>query len=154
MCTSCGKQFTSKTDTYFSKMRFPNTIITFGLILHYRYKKTYRDVSKYLKSCGIDVSHVTVHNWARKFSYFINSYTLRPHSDTWYINESITVVNGEKKHLLTIYDSNGNILSTRLSKKKTNKQIEEVIKKAVKLVGFTPKAIMGTQIEPLIARSI
>jgi transposase-like protein len=154
MCTSCGKQFTSKTDTYFSKMRYPRVIVTFGLTLHFRHNYTFREVAEYLKECGIEISHVAIHGWAKKFLPFIATYRFKPYTNIWHINESEAIINGERKRLYIVFDSNGNILSIRLSNRKSAKQAELAIKNAINLTGLKPKTIMGAEVEKLVARAI
>jgi transposase-like protein len=64
------------------------------------------------------------------------------------------VINGERKRLYVVFDSNGNILSIRLSNRKSAKQAELAIKDAINLTGLKPKTMMGAEVEKLVARAI
>jgi putative transposase len=146
-CLRCGRNFTENTDSQLSGMRYPKTVITFALMLHYRHEMTYREVADTLQKKGVDISYVTVYNWAKKFGGVFER-TLggfRPYTRIWYVKSGLASINGEEHYFSTVRDSNRNILNIIVSKG----QVESgrLLKDAYKHIGFKPETIMGADAE-------
>ena len=69
----------------------------------------------------MDVSHVAVYGWSQKFgNEFLQMYMkYKEYSRHWYIDTNTTKLKGDEYHLLSIHDSNGVIISIRVSPKKS-----------------------------------
>jgi transposase, IS6 family len=48
--------------------RFPREVIVLAVRWYLRFGLSYRDVKELLAERGIDVDHVTVHRWVRRFT--------------------------------------------------------------------------------------
>lgn len=142
-CISCGRQFTSQTDTYFSGMRYPKNVIIYALTLYYRHKLTLREIAERLQNRGIEVSYVTIHGWTQKFAPLVTAARFKPYSATWHVSGGEVKVKGRRRHLWTVHDSNGNIVSVRLSKKRAEGQATTALRDAIKTAGFKPTTIRG-----------
>jgi transposase-like protein len=149
-CLRCNKNFTENTDSQLSGMRYPKTVITYALTLHYRHEKTYREVSDAIQRRGVDVSYVTVFNWAKKFGgVFERTHGgWRPYTRIWHVKSEITSVNGRECYFTLVRDSNRNILSIRVSKRQVGSR--RILEDATALVGFKPETIMGADTNNLI----
>ena len=146
-CLRCGRNFTEKTDTELSGMRYPRTIITYALALHFRHDMTYREVADALRQKGVDVSYVTVYNWAKKFGgVFRRTHSgFKPYTKVWYITNDFVSMKGDEYHFSTVRDSNRNTLSILVSKMRVVKG--RVLEDAYKITGFKPDTIMGSEAE-------
>src|SRR5215208_3661479 len=82
--------------------RFPGEIISHAVWLYFRFPLSLRMVEEMLAARGIDVSHETVRQWARKFGQgFANQIRRRlpcP-GDKWHLDEVCLMIGG-KKHWL------------------------------------------------------
>ena len=58
---------TSSTKSPYAGYRFPGEIISHTVWLYFRFPLSLRMVEEMLAARGIDVSHETVRQWARKF---------------------------------------------------------------------------------------
>lgn len=146
-CLRCGKNFTENTDSQLSGMRYPKTLITYALMLHYRHEMTYREVALALQKKGVDLSYVTVYNWAKKFGgvFERTQEGFRPYTKIWHVKSSSASINGETHYFSSVRDSNRNILSIIVSKREVGSG--RLLEDACKLTGFKPETIMGADAE-------
>lgn len=144
-CLRCGRNFTVNTDTQLSGMRYPRAVITYALMLHFRNDMTYRGVTDTLRKKGVDVSYVTVYNWAKKFGgVFERSHGgFRPYTRIWYITKDFVSISGDGYYFFTVRDSNRNILSILVSK--TQVRSARLLEDAYEMTGFKPETIMGSE---------
>jgi len=148
-CLRCGRNFTEKTDTQLSGMRYPKAVITYALTLQFRHDMTYREVADALRRKGVDVSYVTVYNWAKRFGgVFERTHGgFRPYTRIWYVTSDFVSISGDEYYFATVRDSNRNILSILVSKAQVRN--DQVLRDAYKTVGFKPDTIMGSEAELL-----
>ena len=66
-CKSCSKQFTMRSLSIFTRMRFPQKIVKTALKLHFEHGLSCYAISSLLASRGEKVSHVSVYKWIRKY---------------------------------------------------------------------------------------
>lgn len=145
LCRSCKKQFTERSNTPFSGMRYPRDVILYALNLHLRHGIPLRDISEFLRRSGIEVSHVAIYDWVRKFKGYFMQYLgkYREYSRRWYVKEESTKICGRSYYVYTVHDSNGLILSVRAHPIKSKDGIDEALEGAYSLTGFRPEAIIG-----------
>src|SRR3954465_5867295 len=82
--------------------RFPGEVISHAVWLYFRFPLSLRMVEEMLAARGIDVSHETVRQWARKFGQaFANQIRRRlpGAGDKWHLDEVCLMIRG-KKHWL------------------------------------------------------
>src|SRR3954471_18549492 len=82
--------------------RFPGEVISHAVWLYFRFPLSLRMVEEMLAARGIDVSHETVRQWARKFGQaFANQIRRRLPcaGDKWHLDEVCLMIAG-KKHWL------------------------------------------------------
>src|SRR3954470_7475602 len=81
---------TSAAKSPYAGYRFPAEVISHAVWLYFRFPLSLRMVEEMLAACGIDVSHETVRQWARKFGQaFANQIRRRlpcP-GDKWHLDE-------------------------------------------------------------------
>jgi hypothetical protein len=57
----------------FAGFRFPPDVIVLAVRWYLRFGLSYRDVEELLAERGIDVDHVTVHRWVRRFAPLLST---------------------------------------------------------------------------------
>jgi transposase, IS6 family len=55
----------------FAGFRFPPDVIVLAVRWYLRFGLSYRDVEELLAERGIEVEHVTVHRWVRRFALLV-----------------------------------------------------------------------------------
>ena len=66
-CSSCSRQFTLRSMSIFSRMRFPKKTVQTALKLHFEHGLSCYSISNLLASKGEKVSHVSVYKWIKKY---------------------------------------------------------------------------------------
>jgi transposase-like protein len=75
----------------FVGFRFPPEVIVLAVRWYLRFGLSYRDVEELLAERGIDVDHVTIHRWVRRFTpLLVDTARLARHrvGDRWHVDET------------------------------------------------------------------
>src|SRR4051812_12392655 len=90
---------TSAAKSPYAGYRFPGEVISHAVWLYFRFPLSLRMVEEMLAARGIDVSHETVRQWARKFGQgFANQIRrkLPDPGDKWHLDEVCLMIRGTK----------------------------------------------------------
>src|SRR3954451_9421000 len=93
--------------------RFPPEVISHAVWLTFRFPLSLRMVEEMLAARGIEVSHETVRQWARKFGQaFANQIRRRlpGPGDKWHLDEVCLMIGGKKHWLWRAVDQDGVVL--------------------------------------------
>lgn len=104
LCRKCGKHFTLNLG--FEGMRATPQIITSAMQLYFT-GESYRNVQKFLKLQGVNVSHVAILKWVKKYVRLMKAYVenMKPNvSDTWRADEMYIKIAGNMKYLYAMMD--------------------------------------------------
>src|SRR3989338_7008361 len=103
-CTECHKTFSLNLG--FEKMKSSPEAITQALQLYFT-GESLRNVQKFLKLSGVDVSHKTIYGWVKKYTNLMKTYLdkITPQvGDTWRADEVYVKVRGELKYVFSLMD--------------------------------------------------
>src|SRR3954451_17605339 len=93
---------TSSAKSPYAGYRFPGEVISHAVWLSFRFPLSLRMVEEMLAARGIDASHETVRQWARKFGQaFANQIRRRlpGPGDKWHLDEVCLMIAGQKHWL-------------------------------------------------------
>ncbi len=94
----------------FAGFRFPPEIIVLAVRSYLRYGLSYRDVEALLGERGIEVDHVTIYRWVRRFTPLLaDAATACRHTvgDRWYVDETYVKVSGKWSYVYRAVDQHG-----------------------------------------------
>ncbi len=103
-CLSCGKRFTNNLG--FERMRSSPEAITLAMQIYFG-GASLRNVQKALRLQGVNVSHVAIFKWIRKYVGLMEGYLsqMRPNvGETWRADELWVKVKGDMKYLFALMD--------------------------------------------------
>src|SRR5919106_3717715 len=103
-CNNCYKRFT--TNLGFEKMHSTPQTITSAMQLYFT-GESFRNVQKFLKLQGVNVSHMAVYKWINKYVTLMEKYLekITPNvSSTWRTDELYLKIKGDTKYLYAIID--------------------------------------------------
>lgn len=99
LCKSCGKRFSINIG--FEKMRATPQVITSAMQLYFT-GESLRNVQKFLKLQGIEISHTSILRWIKRYTSLMQTYLekIKPNvSDTWRADELYVKIKGDMKFL-------------------------------------------------------
>jgi transposase, IS6 family len=102
----------------FAGFRFPSEVIVLAVRWYLRFGLSYRDVEELLAERGIDVDHVTVHRWVRRFTPLLaDAARFGRHrvGDRWHVDETYVKVAGRWVYLYRAVDQFGQVIDVYAS---------------------------------------
>ncbi len=103
-CKDCGRWFTFNIG--FEKMRATPQAITSAMQLYFT-GESLRNVQRFLRLQGVNVSHVAVYKWIKKYVKLMEQYLdqIQPQvSDIWRADELYVKIKGDMKYLFALMD--------------------------------------------------
>ncbi|MGA8857770.1 MAG: SWIM zinc finger family protein, partial [Candidatus Bathyarchaeia archaeon] len=103
-CKSCKRWFV--VNLGFERMKATPQIITSAMQLYFT-GESLRNVQKFLRLQGVEVSHVAVYKWIKKYTALMQKYLeqIKPQvSDVWRADELYVKIKGNMKYLFAVMD--------------------------------------------------
>src|SRR3954468_20788123 len=135
--------FTAKSP--YAGYRFPGEVISHAVWLYFRFPLSLRMVEEMLAARGIDVSHETVRQWARKFGQsFANQIRRKLPSpgDKWHLDEVCLTIRGKKNWLWRAVDQDGFVLAVLVQSRRDQKAAKRLLRKVLKQQGRAPRVMI------------
>ncbi len=142
-CKNCHKRFT--VNLGFEKMRATPQAITSAMQLYFT-GESLRNVQKFLRLQGADVSHQTVYNWINKYTKLMKAYLdkITPQvGDAWRADEVWTKINGDMKYLFALIDDESRFLIAKeVANSKELHDASSLFRQAKQVTQTKPKVII------------
>jgi len=125
--------------------RFPAEVISHAVWLYFRFPLSLRMVEEMLAARGIDVSHETVRQWARKFGQgFANQIRRRLPcvGDKWHLDEVCLMIAGQKHWLWRAVDQDGVVLDVLVQKRRDKPAAKRLLRKLLKRQARVPRVMI------------
>ncbi len=109
-CHDCSKWFSFNLG--FSGIKANPKVVTSAMQLYFT-GESLRNVQKFLRLQGVEVSHQTIYNWINKYTGLMQKYLdkITPQvSDTWRADEVFIKVKGNMKYLFALMDDESRFL--------------------------------------------
>src|ERR671932_260231 len=136
---------TPPTQPSYAGYRFPGEVISHAVWLYFRFPLSLRMVEEMLAARGIDVSHETVRQWARKFGQaFANQIRRRLPSpgDKWHLDEVCLMIRGTKHWLWRAVDQDGFVLDVLVQSRRDKKAAKRLLRKLLKRQTRVPRVMI------------
>src|SRR5215218_7443977 len=136
---------TSTAKSPYAGYRFPAEVISHAVWLYFRFPLSLRMVDEMLAARGIDVSHETVRQWARKFGQdFANQIRRRLPSpgDKWHLDDVCLMIGGQKHWLWRAIDQDGVVLDVLVQRRRDKKAAKRLLRKLLKKQGRAPRVMI------------
>jgi len=104
-CRDCSRYFS--VNLGFERMHASPQVITSAMQLYFT-GESLRGVQKFLRLQGVEMSHVAVYKWVKKYTGLMDEYlkTITPQvGDKWHADEVWLKVKGDRKYLFAMMDS-------------------------------------------------
>src|SRR3954466_3427318 len=136
---------TSSTKSPYAGYRFPGEVISHAVWLYFRFPLSLRMVEEMLAARGIDVSHETVRQWARKFGQdFANQIRRRLPcaGDKWHLDEVCLLISGTKHWLWRAVDQDGGVLAVLVQSRRDKRAAKRLLRKLLKRQMRSPRVMV------------
>lgn len=142
-CKDCGKWFIFNIG--FERMGANPKAITSAMQLYFT-GESLRNVRQFLKLQGVDVSHMTVYNWIKKYTGLMEKYLekITPQvGDTWRADEVWVKVKGDMKYLFALMDDETRFwIAKEVSDKKEGHDAKGLFQEAKQATKTIPKLMI------------
>lgn len=143
LCKGCGKRFSFNVG--FDKMRATPQVVTSAMQLYFT-GESLRNVQKFLRLQGVNVSHVAVYKWIQKYVGLMEQYLeqVKPQvSDTWRADELFVKVRGNMKYLYALMDDETRFwIAQQIADAKYTENVSPMFKRGKEIAEKKPKTLI------------
>ncbi|HLN35033.1 MAG TPA: DDE-type integrase/transposase/recombinase [Nitrososphaeraceae archaeon] len=144
LCKDCGKRFSFNVG--FENMRATPQIITSAMQLYFS-GESFRNARNFLKLQGVNVSHVAVYKWIKKYVNLMDKYLekITPNVSTvWRTDELYLKVKGNKKYLFALMDDETRFwISQQVADKKNTSDVRPLFKEGKEIAQKRPSVLIS-----------
>ena len=142
-CKDCGKRFTQNLG--FERMKSSPESITQAMQLYFT-GESLRNVQKFLRLQGVNISHVAVYYWIRKYVGLMEKYLdqITPQlSDTWRADELYVKIRGNMKYLFAMMDDQTRFwIAQEVADTKDRHDARGLFHRSAEIAGKNPRLII------------
>jgi transposase-like protein len=143
-CNDCGKWF--MTNLGFEKMHATPKMITAAMQLYFT-GESLRNVQRFLKLQGVNVSHMVVYRWIKKYVGLMQDYLeqIQPKvSGAWRTDELYLKIKGNTKYLYALMDDQTRFwIAQQVADTKYTADVRPLFKEGKEIVGNRPAVIIS-----------
>jgi transposase-like protein len=143
-CRNCYKRFTINLG--FERMHATPQIITFAMQLYFT-GESFRNVQKFLRLQGVNVSHMGVYKWISRYVGLMQKYLekIKPNvSDVWRTDELYIKVKGNNKYLFALMDDETRFwIAQQVADKKKTSDIRPLFREGKEIAGKKPNILIS-----------
>jgi transposase-like protein len=128
----------------FAGFRFPPEVIVLAVRWYLRFG-LYRDVEELLAERGIEVDHVTIHRWVRRFSPLLADaarFGRHQAGDRWHVDETYIKVAGKWVYLYRAVDQFGQVIDVYASQRRDTEAAYAFFQHASRVTGVRPTEVI------------
>jgi transposase-like protein len=129
----------------FAGFRFPPDVIVLAVRWYLRFGLSYRDVEELLAERGVEVDHVTLYRWVRRFTPLLAD-AARPcrHAvgDRWWADETYVKVAGRWRYVYRAIDQFGQVIDVFVSERRDAAAARRFFERAIGSTKVTPVEVV------------
>ena len=133
-------------DPLYRRHRFPAEVISYAVLLYFRFPLSLRRVEEILAARGVCVTNETVRQWGKKFGKAFSDRIRRrapARGDKWHLDEVVVSIGGEQHWLWRAVDQNGFVLDVLVQRRRDTRAAQRLMRKLLKSA-VTPPRVMIT----------
>ncbi|MCI0688658.1 MAG: IS6 family transposase [Sporichthyaceae bacterium] len=120
-------------------------MIVLAVRWYLRFGLSYRDLEELLAERGIDVDHVTIHRWVRRFTPLLADaarFARHRVGDRWHVDETYVKVSGRWVYLYRAVDQFGQVIDVYASARRDSEAARRFLRQARTSTGVTPSEVI------------
>jgi transposase-like protein len=128
----------------FAGFRFPPEVIVLAVRWYLRFGLSYRDVEELLAERGVEVDHVSIYRWVRRFAPLLAD-AAKPcrHAvgDRWFVDETYVKVGGRWRYVYRAVDQFGQVIDVYVSKRRDTAAARGFLRRALGTSAVQPSEV-------------
>jgi len=119
-CFVCCRRYTARSDSAFSRHRYPDEVIGLAVRWYVRFRLSYAGVVELLAERGITVTRSTVYRWVQRLLPSLQVAARRhrqPGGAKWRVDETYCRVNGKWAYCYRAIDAHGQVVDVLFSER-------------------------------------
>jgi transposase, IS6 family len=144
-CGNCGRRFTRRSNSAFSRRAFADDIIALAVRWYVRYRLSYSEVSEWLAERGILVDQSTVYRWVQRFLPLFGEVARQhrePVGPDWRVDETYARIRGRWHYIYRAIDGCGQIVDAYVSPTRDLGAARAFFERAIASTGTTPRRVI------------
>jgi transposase-like protein len=144
-CADCGRRFTRRSSSAFSRRVFPDDVIALAVRWHVRYRLSYAEVSEWLAERGIIVDQSTIYRWVQHYLPLFGESGRRyrqPVGPDWRVDETYARIQGHLHYIYRAIDGRGQIVDAYVSPRRDMHAARAFFERAIASSGTTPRRVI------------
>jgi len=147
-CNDCGRRFTSRSTSAFSKHAFPDDVIALAIRWYVRYRLSYADVVEWFAERGLVVDRSTIYRWVQHFLPLFQAAARahrHPVGEKWRVDETYIRLQGKWTYVYRAIDQNGQVVDAYFSHRRNAAAAEAFFERAIDETQVTPVQVTTDQ---------
>ena len=128
----------------FAGFRFPAEVIVVAIRWYVRFNLS-TATSRLLVERGVEVDHVTVFRWVRRFTPLLADaarFARHSHSDRWFVDETYVKVNGVWRYVYRAVDQHGQVIDVLVSSRRDADAARRFFDRALSTLKVIPSEVV------------
>jgi transposase-like protein len=138
----------------FAGFRFPPEVIALALRWYLRFGLSYRDVEELLAERGVQVDHVTVFRWVRRFTPLLAGaarWSRHAIGSRWHVDETYVKVAGSWRYVYRAVDEHGQVVDVYVSGRRDAAAARRFFDRALATAVIEPSEVVTDQAATYLA---
>jgi len=143
-CHACGRRFTARSVSAFSRHTFTDEIIALAVRWYVRYRLSYADVVEWLAERGLTVDRSTVYRWVQRFLPLFAEAARQyrcPVGGRWRVDETYCRLRGRWAYCYRAIDQNGQVVDVLVSERRNAAAARAFFEHAMHGTGVAPERV-------------
>src|SRR5947209_15897341 len=148
MCRSCRVRPVLPPRWAFAGFRFPREVIVLAVRWYLRYGLSYRDVEELLAERGVQVDHVSIYRWVRRFAPILaEAARCAQHAigSRWQVDETYVKVAGCWRYVYRAVDEYGQVIDVYVSPRRDSGAARRFFHRALATAVVAPVEVVTDQ---------
>jgi transposase-like protein len=129
----------------FAGFRFPPDVIVLAVRWYLRFGLSYRDIAELLVERGIEVDHVTIYRWVKRFTPLLAEAAWpcrHAVGNRWQVDETYVKVAGQWRYVYRAVDQFGQVVDVFVSARRDGRAARRFFEYAIGTTKITPVEVV------------
>jgi transposase, IS6 family len=144
-CSPCGRRFTARSSSAFSRHGFTDEVIALAVRWYARYRLSYADVAEWLAERGLSIDRSTIYRGVQRFLPQFQAAARanrRPVGDRWRVDETYCRLNGRWAYCYRALDQDGQIVDVYCSERRNTAADRTFFERPIAAASVTPEWVV------------